>query len=222
MKQALIIGASRGIGREYVRQLLAQGWRVYATARDDAALADLRSAGAAAIKVDVARPESLAALGWELDGVQLDLAVYVAGVIGPLTGAATPPTAAEFDKVMHTNVLGAMQVLPLVAPMVEAARGKFVFISSGMASMGEVESSYAWTYRVSKAALNMAVRAAAYDYPNAVLAALSPGWVRTDMGGTDATLSVEESVAAMLAAIARLEPEDSGRFFRHTGDPLSW
>src|SRR5690606_16673595 len=183
MRQALIIGASRGIGREYVRQLLAQGWRVYATARDEAALADLRGAGAVAIRIDVARPESLAALGWELDGVQLDLAVYVAGVIGPLSGAATPPTADAFNQVMHTNVLGAMQVLPRIGPLVEAARGRLVFISSGMGSIAEVESSYAWTYRVSKAALNMAVRAAAFDYPNAVLAAMSPGWVRTDMGG---------------------------------------
>jgi len=222
MKHALIIGASRGIGREYVRQLLEKGWRVYATARDDVALADLHASGAVAIKVDVARPESLASLGWELDGVRLELAVYVAGVIGPLSGAATPPTAAEFDKVMHTNVLGAMLVMPLIAPMVEAARGKFVFISSGMGSIAEIESSYAWTYRVSKAALNMAVRAATFDYPNAVLAALSPGWVRTDMGGAGASLSVEESVSSMLTAIAGLRPGDSGGFFRHTGDPLPW
>src|SRR5690606_17535853 len=137
----------------------AQGWRVYATARDDAALADLRSAGAVAIRIDVARPESPAAPGWELDGVQLDLAVYVAGVIGPLRGADAPPTAAAFDQVMHTNVLGAMQVTQLVAPMLEAVRGKFIFISSGMGSIAEAESSYAWTYRISKAALNMAVRA---------------------------------------------------------------
>ncbi len=222
MQHALIIGASRGIGREYVRQLLAQGWRVYATARDDKALADLRSAGAVAIKVDVARPESLASLGWELDGVQLDLAIYVAGVIGPLSGAASPPTADEFDKVMHTNVLGAMQIIPLVAPLLEASQGKFVFISSGMGSIGEVESSYAWTYRVSKAALNMAVRAAIFDYPKVLLAALSPGWVRTEMGGAEATLSVEESVASMLGAIAKLQPQDSGGFFNHTGDPLAW
>ena len=222
MQQALIIGASRGIGHEYVRQLLAAGWRVYATARDDTSLAELRAAGAQPIKVDVARSESIAGLGWELDGVRLDLAVYVAGVAGPLTGAGSPPTAADFDRVMHTNVLGAMQAIPLVAPMVEAARGRFVFISSELGSTGEAQSSYAWIYRASKAALNMAVRAAAFDYPKAIMAAVSPGWVRTDMGGEGAPLSVQESVSSMLAAIARLQPSNSGGFFSHSGTPLSW
>src|SRR5690606_21321449 len=197
----------------------AQGWRVYATARDDAALADLRSAVAVALRSCVARPERLGAWGWGPDVVQLDLAVYVAGVIGPLSGAAAPPTAAAFDQVMHTNVLGAMQVTPLVAPMLEAVRGKFIFISSGMGSIAEAESSYAWTYRISKAALNMAVRAAAFDYPRVVLAALSPGWVRTDMGGENAELSPQESVASMLDAIARLRPGGRGGYCRATGEP---
>lgn len=222
MKNALIIGASRGIGREFVRQLLAAGWRVYATARDDAALEDLRAAGAVALRADVSKPESLAGLGWELEGTRLDLAVYVAGVTGPLNGATYALTADDFDKVMHTNVLGAMQCMPLIAPMVEQARGRFIFISSEMGSIGETQSSYGWVYRTSKAALNMAVRAAAYDYPKAVFIALSPGWVRTEMGGADAPLSVEESVTGMLAAISRLQVSDSGGFFSHAGDPLPW
>jgi NAD(P)-dependent dehydrogenase (short-subunit alcohol dehydrogenase family) len=205
-----------------VRQLLASGWRVYATARDENALAELRSAGAVPLKVDVTRTESMAALGWELDGVKLDLAIYVAGVAGPLTGAKVPPTAAEFDRVMHTNVLGAMQILPLVAPMVEAASGKFLFISSELGSIGEAQSSYAWIYRASKAALNMAVRAACFDYPKALFAAMSPGWVRTEMGGENAPLAVEESVSSMLAAADRLRPADSGSFFSHTGNRLPW
>lgn len=222
MQHALIIGASRGIGREFVRQLLAAGWRVYATARDEPALADLHAAGAVPLKVDVTRPESMAALGWQLDGVELDLAVYVAGVAGPLTGADASPTQAEFDRVMHTNVLGAMQVVPLIAPMVEAASGKFLFISSELGSIGEAGSSYAWVYRASKAALNMAVRAACFDYPKALFAAMSPGWVRTEMGGENAPLTVEESVNSMLAAADRLGHADSGSFFSHTGVRLPW
>lgn len=222
MKNALIIGASRGIGREFVRQLLAAGWHVYATARDDAALAELRAAGAVALKADVSKPESLASLGWELEGTRLDLAVYVAGVTGPMNGAAFSLAAGDFDKVMHTNVLGAMQCMPLIAPMVEQAQGRFVFISSEMGSTTETRSSYGWVYRTSKAALNMAVHAAAYDYPKAVFLTLSPGWVRTEMGGTDAPLSVEESVTGMLAAISRLQASDSGKFLSHTGDPLPW
>ena len=222
MATALIIGASRGIGRELVRQLLANRWQVFATTRDDATVAALQSEGAAALKVDVTKPEALAALGWQLDGVQLDLAVYVAGVSGPGASSSAPPTAAEFDAVMHANVLGAMQSVPLIAPMVEAANGKFIFISSIMGSIAETEGSSVWTYRISKAALNMAVRAASFDYPKATMVAMHPGWVRTDMGGPNAAISVEESVGGMRKVIDTLTIKDSGTFWNQAGKKLPW
>lgn len=222
MPTALIIGASRGIGRETVRQLLAGGWKVVATARDDAALDALLSDGAEALKLDVTDAESLAGLGRQLDGAKLDLAVYVAGVYGSGANATTVPTAGDFDGVMHANVLGAMQLIPTIAPMVEAAGGRFVFISSGMASIAGATASNGWVYRASKAALNMAVKSASVEYPKAVMVAMSPGWVRTDMGGPDATLSVEQSVEGMLAAIAALTPADSGSFRDHAGRTVPW
>jgi NAD(P)-dependent dehydrogenase (short-subunit alcohol dehydrogenase family) len=222
MPVALIIGASRGIGRELVRQLLADRWQVFATARDDASLAQLQADGAAALKIDVTRPETLAALGWQLEDVKLDLAVYVAGVYGPARGSSAPPTAAEFDAVMHANVLGAMQVIPMIAPMVEAANGKFVFISSMMGSIADAQSSAGWTYRASKAALNMAVRSAAFDYPKAVMAVLHPGWVRTDMGGSNASISAKESVGGMRRVIDSLTGQDSGTYWDQTGKKLVW
>jgi NAD(P)-dependent dehydrogenase (short-subunit alcohol dehydrogenase family) len=222
MPTALILGASRGIGREFVRQLRSDGWKVIATARSDSDFADLQAAGAQALKLDVLKPESLAGLGWQLDGEKLDLAVYVAGVYGPAEGAETPPTAQDFDRVMHTNVLGAMQAIPLVAPMVEAAQGIFGFISSGMSSIGEAEGSNGWVYRASKAALNMVVKGASFEYPNATLVLLDPGWVRTDMGGPNAAISVEESVGGMLREIATLSPDDSGTFRSRSGRHVPW
>ena len=223
MPSALVIGASRGIGREFVQQLLHDGWKVYATARDAAALEELRAAGAEALKLDVAKPESLAGLGGLLDGVKLDLALYVAGVLGPQQDATEPPTVADFDAVMHTNVLGAMQAMPLVAPLVEAARGKFVFVTSGMGSIGEAASSGAWwIYRVSKAALNMAVKSGAYDYPKASFIAMCPGWVRTDMGGPTASISVQECVTDIRRVLATLSVKDSGSYYNHAGRHLSW
>jgi NAD(P)-dependent dehydrogenase (short-subunit alcohol dehydrogenase family) len=226
MSTVLIIGASRGIGLEFVRQYSADGARVIATARDAAGLERLRALEAIALKLDVADPASVSGLAWQLDGEQIDVAIYVAGIVSR-PGADTPPTQPEFDRLMHTNVLGAMQTIPQVAPLVQAADkgrgGKFVFISSDMARIGEVASSYCWTYRVSKAALNMAVASAQHDYPRAIMAVLSPGWVRTDMGGESAPVAVEDSVAAMRRTIAGLTEADKGAFLQLDGKRFaSW
>jgi len=218
LSTVLVIGASRGIGLEFVRQYVAAGARVIATARDEAGLARLRELGATALKVDVADPASVSGLAWQLDGEEIDVALYVAGVWSG-DGATTPPTQPEFDRVMRTNVLGAMQAIPQVAPLLAASRagGRFAFITSGMAQIGAVESSYGWTYRVSKAALNMAVAAAQHDYPGVIMVALSPGWVRTDMGGSGAPLTVEDSVSAMRRTLAGLSAQHKGAFLQHDG-----
>ena len=215
----LVIGASRGIGLEFVRQYLADGAKVIATARDDAGLQRLKALGAKALRVDVAEPASISGLAWLLDGEEIDLALYVAGVF-PQGDALTPPTREAFDQAMRTNVLGAMQAIPQVTPMVEAARGGrgcFVFISSAMAQIGGVENSNGWVYRASKAALNMAVASAQHDYPGATLVAMSPGWVQTDMGGAGAPLTVAQSVASMRQTISGLGPQHKGAFLDHDG-----
>src|SRR5471030_2030309 len=135
MATALIIGASRGIGLELVRQYLADGWRVIATARkaeDIDALADL---GAEAHGLDVTNIEAVAGLGWKLDGEELNVAILNAGVYGPRHDGF--PLQADFDAVMHTNVLAAMRLLPVIAPMVCATRGKLAVLSSKMGSLSE-------------------------------------------------------------------------------------
>jgi NAD(P)-dependent dehydrogenase (short-subunit alcohol dehydrogenase family) len=222
MPTALIIGASRGIGHEFVRQLLADQWNVIATARNDAAIAALNNAGAKALKIDVTQPESLAGLGRQLDGKKLDLAIYVAGVFGTKEGATVAPSVQDFDQVMHTNVLGAMQAIPLVAPMIEAAQGKFAFVSSGMGSIAETESSYGWLYRASKSALNMTVKCASLDFPKATVVALHPGWVQTDMGGPGASITVDVSVSGLLRVIESLQQKDTGSYRDYSGRQLPW
>ncbi len=222
MRTALIIGASRGIGREFVRQLLADGCKVYATARDDATLEALKQEGAHAMKIDVTVAESLASLPWQLDGERLDLVVYVAGVFGSYAGATEAPAVAEFDRVMHANVLGAMQAIPLLAPMVEEASGSFVFLTSVMGSIGATTASMGWVYRASKAALNMVVKAAAIDYPKAKLMVIHPGWVQTEMGGPSAPTTVQDSVAGMRKVIIGLKQSESGSFHSFDGQVMVW
>ena len=216
MSTVLVIGASRGLGLECVRQYLADGDRVIATARDDEGLERLRSLGAEPQRLDVAQPTSVSGLAWMLDGEKLDVAMYVAGVMDR-AGASTPPTQQTFDAVMHTNVLGLMQVIPQVLPMVEDAGGVFGALSSAMSQIASVPASNAWLYRVSKAALNMAVSSARFDYPKARLVALDPGWVQTDMGGGGAPLTAEASVRGLRAVLASVTPEDNGRLIHHDG-----
>ena len=218
--KVLVLGASRGIGLEFVRQYAQEGHSVTATARDGEGLARLQALGARALKVDVAEPASVSGLTWQLDGEQFDVALYVAGVMSR-GGAKAPPTREDFDRVMRTNVWGAMQAITQVAPLVEEAGGRFAFISSEMGHIAGVPSSYSWVYRASKAALNMAVAAARHDYPRAVLVALSPGWVKTDMGGTSAPLTVEDSVAAMRRTLETLTPGQTGQFLNLDGEPFA-
>ncbi len=217
--KVLLLGASRGIGLEFARQYAEAGHHVIATARDAAGLQRLKQLGAHALQLDVADPASASGLAWQLEDEKIDVAVYVAGVMSR-GGADQPPPLDEFDRTMRTNVWGAMQAIVQVAPMVEAASGNFVFISSQMGHIAGVSSSYSWVYRTSKAALNMAVKSAQADYPKATLVAMSPGWVQTDMGGAGAPLKVEDSVASMIAAIARLTPADQGRFLNYDGQPF--
>jgi NAD(P)-dependent dehydrogenase (short-subunit alcohol dehydrogenase family) len=218
----LVLGASRGIGLEFVRQYVAAGDRVIATARSAVALRELESLGATALKLDVTDTASISGLGWQLDDEKIDLALYVAGTMSR-GGATQPPARDEFDAVMRTNVWGAMQAIAQVAPLLEATQGKFVFISSGMGRIAGVESSYSWVYRASKAALNMAVASAQSDYPKAILVAMNPGWVQTDMGGQGAPLQVHDSVAGMRRVIAGLTAADRGTFQSHDGKRFdSW
>ncbi len=216
----LIIGASRGIGLEFVRQYAHAGARVIATARSDEGLSKITALGATALRLDVAQPSSVSGLAEQLGGEQMDVAIYVAGVWAD-GSAKQPPTQEMFDATMHANVLGAMQAIPHVAPLVDVAGGKFAFISSGMGSITEVENSMGWTYRVSKAALNMAVQSARFDYPKAHFMTLCPGWVRTDMGGAGASISAEESVAAMRKTISLAKKSDANVFWHHDGRKYS-
>lgn len=212
----LVIGASRGIGHEFVRQHRANWDRVIATAREVEGLQRIEALGAEPVRLDVTDPASVSGLAWQLEGERIDVALYVSGVMSR-GDARQAPAQDDFDRVMRTNVWGAMQVIPQVAPLVEAAAGKFAFISSEMGYIRGVSSGYSWVYRASKAALNMTVAAAQHDYPGATMIALSPGWVKTDMGGASAPLDLDRSVTLMRETIAGLTRKHRGAFLNYDG-----
>ncbi len=222
MSKILILGASRGIGLEFVRQYRAAGDTVTASARTDEGLARIAALGATALPLDVASAASAAALGRHIDGRAFDVIVLNAGVYGPRTQGLEVPAQDEFDAVMHTNVLGALRVLPqLGAALAPGAR--LVVISSRMASIGLRTSPSGWLYRASKAALNSVLKDTSLTLAGkAVCVALHPGWVRTDMGGTAADLDVATSVGDMRRTLAGLGAGDNGTFLNHDGQPLAW
>jgi NAD(P)-dependent dehydrogenase (short-subunit alcohol dehydrogenase family) len=166
--------------------------------------------------------DSVAALGWTLDGEHVDAAWLVAGVYGPRHDGF--PTQADFDNVMHTNVLSAMRLLPIVAPMVAAAGGKLAVISSQMGSIGARHSTMGTLYRASKAALNSVLVDTSINFATkgVTCAAFHPGWVKTDMGGESAPLTVEDSVTGLRATLASLLPGDTGKFLNYDGTPIPW
>ena len=224
MKSALIIGASRGLGLEFVRQYRRDGWLTLGTCRSPEQDALLTSVGATALRLDVADENGFANLAKALDGRSIDVCIYNAGVSGPRSANVVAPEAAEFDAVMHANVLGALRAIPVVAPALARANGTFAFISSRMGSIGLMAASGSITYRASKAALNAVVKAASLEWgPKGVTCmTFHPGWVKTDMGGAEADIEPAVSIAGVRKVIAEATAKSNGCFFDYTGKELAW
>jgi NAD(P)-dependent dehydrogenase (short-subunit alcohol dehydrogenase family) len=220
--QVLVIGASRGIGLEFVRQYRAEGHRVTATARDEVGLARLRGLGAECFALDVTDASSVAGLGWRADGSAFDIVIFSAGVYGPRTSGLEPPAESDFDTVMHTNVLGPMRVIAQLGEAL-APGARLAVLSSRMGSLGLRANTSGWLYRASKAALNSVLRDASLALAGrAICVALHPGWVKTDMGGAAAELEPAQAVADLRRTLAGLAQGDNGRFLNHDGQPLAW
>ena len=224
MKSVLIIGASRGLGLEFVRQYRRDGWLTVGTCRSPEQDALLTAVGATALRLDVADENGFSNLAKALEGRSIDVCIYNAGVSGPRSASVVAPDASEFDAVMHANVLGALRAIPVVAPALARAHGTFAFVSSRMGSIGLMSGSGSVTYRASKAALNAIVKAAALEWGPQGVTCLTfhPGWVKTDMGGANADIEPAVSIAGMRKVIAGATPKSNGRFFDYTGEELAW
>ncbi|MEP6609099.1 MAG: SDR family oxidoreductase [Burkholderiaceae bacterium] len=224
MATVLIVGASRGIGLEFARQYAAEGQRVIATHRRPEAGDALRSLGAKALPLDLLDEGAVVQFGEDMASQTIDIAILNAGVAGPRGSALTSPGGLDFDAVMHTNVRAPMQLIPLLAPALIAARGKLAVISSRMGSVSLTTNTASWLYRASKAALNSALKAASLELgPQGVVCiAFHPGWVRTDMGGGSADIDAQTSVTGMRRVLAAGNDSSNGKFISYNGEQFSW
>jgi NAD(P)-dependent dehydrogenase (short-subunit alcohol dehydrogenase family) len=223
MTTVLVTGANRGLGLEFARQYAAHGWTVIACCRKPAKAKELSKLnGSVEVQaLDVAEEAQISALAKRLRGRAIDLLINNAGIYGPRSGT---DSGAWLD-VFRVNSIAPLHLAHALADNVARSDQKrIVSVSSAMGSISENGSSGDYVYRSSKAALNMAMKGLANELRDRgiIVAALSPGWVKTDMGGRSAPLEAAESIASLRQIIARLKLKDSGKFFGHDGRSIPW
>jgi NAD(P)-dependent dehydrogenase (short-subunit alcohol dehydrogenase family) len=231
MPTILITGASRGLGLEFTRQYLAEGYAVIAACRNPGKAAALQqlergSKGALTlVELDVADSASVRRAASRVPNPTIDILVNCAGVIGAPGQSIGSLDYEDWTQVLQVNVVGPARVCEAFLDRVaKSDRRLIVTITSGMGSLADNTSGGFISYRTSKAAVNMLMRSAAVDLKSRRITCvvLNPGWVKTDMGGANAKLSPEESVGAMRRVIAKLDTKDSGRFYNYDGREYPW
>jgi NAD(P)-dependent dehydrogenase (short-subunit alcohol dehydrogenase family) len=227
MSTVLITGANRGLGLEFARQYAHAGWHVIATCRDPGAAEALGGLpGAIEIHpLDLADLAAIDALAERLGRRHVDLLLNNAGVYGGEAARLGEIDYAAWERVLRINAVAPLRMAEAFRPHLEAGRGRLVAaVSSGLGSIGDVTSGGGYAYRTGKAALNMAFRTLSVDLRAVGIAVvlLNPGWVRTDMGGPNATLAPKDSVARMRKVLDGVGIDDTGRFINHDGKDLPW
>ena len=228
-RTVLVTGANRGLGLEFARQFSDAGWKVVATAREPDKADELQKLGAnvSVVPLDVTDAKSVAALAKELEKQPIDLLINNAGVGVAIEGGPNLEELkiADFEHVLQVNALGPVRVTQALLPNLRAGKGRtIVGITSGLGSLTWNQQGRYYGYRESKAALDMFIRTVAVELQpeGFVCIALMPGWVKTDMGGPNATMTPEQSITAMRKVIEGLKPADSGKLFNFDGTNPPW
>lgn len=232
MSTVLITGANRGLGLAHVRRFTERGWRVYAGRRAGSkadalhALAD----GAENLSVfdyDAADPDAPAAVKAAMGDARIDVLFNNAGASN-VGGGGQSLDDVEADAITATIAVNAVAPLMLTRALIDnvAASEKRIVAnqSSLMGSIADNGMGGGYVYRTSKTALNMITRSLSRDLSGrgVIVVALHPGWVKTDMGGENAPLSQDESIAGQQNVIDGLTADSSGRFFNYDGEELPW
>jgi NAD(P)-dependent dehydrogenase (short-subunit alcohol dehydrogenase family) len=236
----LITGTSRGLGLECVRQYAEAGWTVLACARNPAASPQLQalvSAHAGRVKtltLDVEDHAAIDRLAKDLDGTAIDVLLNSAGTMGNGSfakdglafGSFGRSDYSDWEKIFRLNVFGPMKMAEaFVGHVAKSNQKKIVTLTSMLGSVGINRIGGLYAYRASKAAVNAMMKSMAIDLAKSrgiAATALHPGWVRTELGGPQADIDAETSVAGMIKVIDALTLETAGRFWVYDGSELPW
>ena len=224
----VVTGANRGIGLEYVRQLLARGERVIATAREPEKAVELRALETDRLEIlplDVTSRESVDAFAGALGGRAVDVLINNAGTASPWGQGLEEVDLDEMRRDFEVNALGPVRVTRALLPALrKSAHPVIAHTTSKMGSIADNTSGGSYGYRMSKAALNMFNKSLSQDpaVRGAICVVLHPGWVQTRMGGAQAPTPPEESVRGLLQVLDSLTPEHDGKFLDFRGREIPW
>ena len=227
-KTVLLIGASRGLGLAMVEEYLKRGWRVIATGREGSTekLRHLSESAQDALEVeivDITIPDQVAALHDRLKERQLDVLFVNAGVKNDDRETIADVSTDEFMRVMVTNALSPMRVIEVFQDLVTPT-GTIGVMSSGQGSLTNNTKGNFEVYRGSKAALNMFMRsfAARRQDDQKTLLLMAPGWVKTEIGGSDARLTIEESIPNLVNTMEAYEGRSGLHYLDYLGRVVPW
>jgi NAD(P)-dependent dehydrogenase (short-subunit alcohol dehydrogenase family) len=227
-KKLLLIGASRGLGFALAAEYLKRGWDVVATERG-ASISKLHGLAEAADgrleieTVDIVYPDQVSALRARLASRKFDMLFVNAGVKNDDRETIADVSTDEFARVMITNALSPMRVIEVLQDVV-LPDGTIGIMSSGQGSIANNENGNYEVYRGSKAALNMFMRsfAARHAGDSRTLLLMAPGWVRTDMGGPEARLSIEESIPNLANTMDAQAGKAGLQYLDYLGRRVPW
>ena len=219
----LVTGASRGLGAEFVQQLLRRGHTVVAAVREPDGAAVAARAGAKVVQLDVTRSETFEGFARSLDG-PIDVLINNAGVAA--ADSSVPSMSAEtWEHVFRTNVFGQALLARALLPVLRRGKRKTIAnVSSSLGSLAITPGGFSYAYCCSKAALNMLTVLMHRELADGgfTVISLDPGWNRTDMGGEQAPHDPKDTVNGMVAVLEGLKAADSGKFLGYDGTIRPW
>jgi len=229
--RVLITGANRGIGLEMVKVAVSKQWQVRACCRNPHTAEKLEevtrmSGGLVSMHaMDVSDKAQIQAVAYELRTDAIDMLINNAGVYGSMRNTFNEIDENDWLETFKVNTIAPFHVSQAFAGHVSLSQKKLIAtVSSKMASMSDNTSGGSYIYRSSKAALNAVVKSMSVDLaPRQITCVLlHPGWVKTDMGGSNAEITTRESVTQMFNTLTQCTLEDSGNFYEIDGSLLPW